>query len=118
MSKFTNFPKNRSFVLKNATVPVCLIQDTPKTITADDDGLARLDIEVQNGEINSIAKPRSDSSTSASIDLDGSLVWPCFADIHTHIDKGVPEKERHNSNGDNRIKHSRHRLSKPDKSIK
>ncbi len=88
MNKFTNLPKNRSFVLKNATVPVCLIQDTPKTITADDDGLARLDIEVQNGEINSIAKPRSESLASASIDLDGSLVWPCFADIHTHIDKG------------------------------
>ncbi|MEC8087297.1 MAG: cytosine deaminase [Pseudomonadota bacterium] len=99
MNKFTNLPKNRSFVLKNATVPVCLIQDTPKTITADDDGLARLDIEVQNGEINSIAKPRSESLASASIDLDGSLVWPCFADIHTHIDKGHIWPRKRNPNG-------------------
>jgi cytosine deaminase len=53
------------------------------------DELLTVDIEIAEGKIASIATadPASEYSHPA-IDLRGGMVFPCFADLHTHLDKG------------------------------
>ncbi len=51
--------------------------------------LLLVDIEIANGAIASIATAGVLSSyTAPSIDLRGGMVFPCFVDMHTHLDKG------------------------------
>jgi cytosine/creatinine deaminase len=53
------------------------------------DELLKVDIEIVDGEIGSIATAGTLSGyAQPSIDLQDSLVFPCFVDLHTHLDKG------------------------------
>ncbi len=84
----TAFPDG-DILLRNATVPACLIDDAPAGAVADADGLARVDIALRDGRIEAIGAPgipRADGL--AEVDLDAGMVLPCFADVHTHLDKG------------------------------
>lgn len=63
--------------LRDAAVPSALMGRSGP-------GVERVDIGIEDGRIVSIA-PTSDGPGR---DLDGGLVFPAFADIHTHIDKG------------------------------
>ena len=58
--------------LRNATVPACLL-DQPGD-------LVRMDIGIDKGRL---AEPGG-----ADVDLAGAMVFPCFTDMHTHLDKG------------------------------
>ncbi|HEX3535316.1 MAG TPA: cytosine deaminase [Stellaceae bacterium] len=78
-------PAGVAFLLRNATVArtlLALSRDFP-----GDGELLRLDIAVENGRVTRLA-PAGALSGDAAADLDGGMVWPCFADIHTHLDKG------------------------------
>ncbi|HSE76996.1 MAG TPA: cytosine deaminase [Alphaproteobacteria bacterium] len=79
-------PSHSSFALRCAAAPICLIDSPPADALPDAEGLVRLDIEIADGRIARIAAATRD--TSGPVDLDGSQVWPCFVDMHTHIDKG------------------------------
>lgn len=85
--------------MHNATVPVCLIDGLPADVTADADGLARVDLEIAGDRIKSIAGAGAGPEKDTGIDLDGSMVWPCFVDLHTHIDKGHIWPRRRNPDG-------------------
>lgn len=61
-------------VLRNATVPACLIGG------AGD--LVRVDLGLAGGKLVAPAPGM------AEVDLKGALVLPCFIDMHTHLDKG------------------------------
>lgn len=51
--------------------------------------LLKVDLEIADGVICSIAASGTLSHYShPSIDLKGGMLFPCFADIHTHLDKG------------------------------
>ena len=63
--------------LRNAAVPSALM-GRPGS------GTERLDIVIADGKIASLAPHQPGPGR----DLDGGLVLPAFADIHTHIDKG------------------------------
>ena len=76
-----------SFALRNARVPLSLLVDPPDGLTTDDEGLANVDIEIDAGRI-AVIRPRGGNVGSGDRDLDGGQVWPCFADIHTHLDIG------------------------------
>ncbi|PZO23539.1 MAG: cytosine deaminase [Leptolyngbya foveolarum] len=53
------------------------------------ENLAAVDIEIREGKIISVqAMDSSDTSLVPSINAGSSLVWPCFVDMHTHLDKG------------------------------
>ena len=56
------------------------------------EGLCLVDVEIAAGTIAQIipagTKPVSSSGDIAVVDLQGGLVWPCFVDMHTHLDKG------------------------------
>ena len=88
MTLITDLPANSSFILRNATVPVCLVDNPPAELPLHGDGLARLDLRVEGGRIASLASPGRLEGDITSFELSESRVWPCFADVHTHIDKG------------------------------
>lgn len=74
--------------LKNAHVPRALLPEAI-AIPTDRDGLATVDIEIRQGKIAQIQPAgRFDVDAVPSIDLQRRMVWPCFVDMHTHLDKG------------------------------
>jgi cytosine/creatinine deaminase len=75
-----------SLQLANATLPACLV-DTAQPLPAAGDGLVRADIEIADDRIQRIAPPARQPAPDA-LDLDGGMAWPCFVDMHTHLDKG------------------------------
>ncbi len=93
---FAAVPRDKRYVLANATVPAVLL-DTPPA-TADGDGLVAVDITVADGAIARI-DPAGRRTRLPKLDLDRGMVWPCFVDMHTHIDKGHIWPRRPNPNG-------------------
>lgn len=84
--------------LRNAHVPAPLMVrskqgrskdwSTPEHLPSQEEFL-RVDIEVTDGTIASIATAGTLTEYGhPSIDLRGGIVFPCFVDIHTHLDKG------------------------------
>jgi len=69
--------------LRNATVPACLVDGLPASIVPDRDGLVSLAIRISDGRVASLEPAANDGT-----DLGGGMVWPCFVDMHTHLDKG------------------------------
>jgi cytosine/creatinine deaminase len=92
-SKWT-VPATDCYWLRNAHVPSCFLpSDRPDLLVRQNtDELALVDIAIQAGTIHRLQA--AGSSTEAvlpdlpSLDLRGGQVWPCFVDLHTHLDKG------------------------------
>jgi cytosine deaminase len=82
---FAKIPRAARYVLANATVPAVLLDEMPGKM--DGDGLVSVDITVSGGTIERI-DAAGRRTTAPKLDLDGSMVWPCFVDMHTHLDKG------------------------------
>ena len=99
MTGMPKIPAVSNFILRNATVPSCLVDDAPADISIDDDGLARMDIHVADGRIASFGPIDDQISQTAPVDLDASMLWPCFVDVHTHIDKGHIWPRKRNPDG-------------------
>jgi cytosine deaminase len=82
---FAKIPRDQRFVLANATLPAVLVDGAPGT--PDSDGLITADITIRDGNIERIDKAGRRTALP-KVDLDRGMVWPCFVDMHTHIDKG------------------------------
>jgi cytosine/creatinine deaminase len=80
---FAAVPPADTFVLTRAALPAVLVEGA--SLRADRDGLARADITVREGRIAAIG---SSEAGLPSFDCDGGLVFPCFVEAHTHLDKG------------------------------
>ncbi|CAN5119813.1 cytosine deaminase [soil metagenome] len=93
---FAKIPREKRFVLANATVPAVLTDGY--AATPDKDGLVGADITVRNGLIERIDPPGR-RTTLPKLNLDRGMVWPCFVDMHTHIDKGHIWPRRPNPDG-------------------
>ncbi|PSB54268.1 cytosine deaminase, partial [filamentous cyanobacterium CCP1] len=81
--------------LKNAHVPVALLVNPDPRIAGSQtrEGLVCLDVEVQFGKITQLrvaAKNRGEtgSESAPAYDLQRGMLFPCFVDMHTHLDKG------------------------------
>ncbi|MEG4036480.1 cytosine deaminase [Microcoleus sp. w1-18aA5] len=92
-------PSTSNYFLKNARVPASLLEmksiaPSASTVatTGSENNFCLVDLEIAAGTITHITpagtKPVSSSGDIPVIDLQGGLVWPCFVDMHTHIDKG------------------------------
>ncbi|MEO7760366.1 MAG: cytosine deaminase, partial [Casimicrobiaceae bacterium] len=98
-------PATPRFVLADAAVPRCTLAVQLGELTADREDLIRVDIGIAGGTIVSIAahdhthdrtyddahadgEAAAHDEASPRIDLAGRQVWPCFVDMHTHLDKG------------------------------
>jgi cytosine deaminase len=77
-------PADGAYVLRNATVPRALLARRQDYTGAGE--TVRLDIAIADGRIARIAPAGSDCR-GTPVALDGGMVWPCFTDIHTHLDK-------------------------------
>ena len=83
-------PAATDVLLQNAAVPVCLLDASAVLTAPDGEGLVRVDVAVRDGRIAGIAAHgvRRAAATTVTVPLDGTQVWPCFVDMHTHLDKG------------------------------
>ena len=93
---FARIPREARYVLANATLLAVLVDGFAGV--PDEDGLIGADITVRNGIIERIDPP-SRRTTLPRFDLDGGMIWPCFVDMHTHIDKGHIWPRRRNPDG-------------------
>ena len=84
------------YVLENATLPASLLDSH---IAAATEGLIPADLLIDSGRIVAILPPGSAPAALPRLDLDQGMVWPCFADIHTHLDKGHIWPRRPNPDG-------------------
>ena len=110
MPPFCSFPSVESYWLLNATIPHCLLDDSivPSIIEGKGsfiphtDGFSRLNLQISGGKVRTIL-PAEDlsslSTTLPTVDLRGGQVWPCFIDMHTHLDKGHSWERSPNPNG-------------------
>lgn len=97
-SGFASLPDASSYRLTNARAPLCLIDGGG--LAGDRDGLARIDIAVEQGRIASIlpvGTPVLDATPA--LDLDGGIVLPRLVDCHVHLDKGHIWPRRRNPDG-------------------
>lgn len=85
-------PRGDRFWLKNAHVPACLLEMPPtsrETPRQTREGLSLVDLEINRGAIARIlAAGTTDAGDIPAVDLGGGQVWPCFVDLHAHLDKG------------------------------
>jgi cytosine/creatinine deaminase len=79
-------PRVPDYVLKNARVPLCLLETDLERHDVDGDRSALVDIGISGGDITSIGRPGE--TVGEAVDLGGQHVWPMLVDMHTHLDKG------------------------------
>jgi cytosine deaminase len=77
-------PAAADYALRRVRVPACLA-DARAPATAD--GHLEVDIAVAGGRIADIV-PAGTVDPGRGPDLDRAVVFPTFADVHTHLDKG------------------------------
>jgi cytosine/adenosine deaminase-related metal-dependent hydrolase len=94
MTAFPPFPTG-DYRLINASVPVCLL-DIRHGGDAQSDALAPAAATIAGGKIRRLdvgahASASAGDDVAAGLpafDLDGGMIWPVCADLHTHLDKG------------------------------
>jgi cytosine/creatinine deaminase len=95
--QFTVVPDAAHYWLANSRIPLALLdpaapyRDPIPWLAAapQDEALVAADIEIWNGAIAAILPVGSQLQAGVpSCDLHQGMVWPCFVDLHTHLDKG------------------------------
>jgi cytosine deaminase len=90
-------PNTDHYWLRNARIPEALLVKSSQgknrqwsaIATIESDSLLQVDLEIMAGTIASIATAGTIATYShPSVDLKGGMVYPCFVDLHTHLDKG------------------------------
>lgn len=86
--------------LVNASIPVSLLRDVGSEgwPAANFEQLVRLHVEIQAGVIVALS-PTLPMDGRPQLDLRGGQLWPCFVDLHTHLDKGHIWPRAHNPDG-------------------
>ena len=84
-SGFVSIPERDAYRLRNAKIPRCLLEGEAACLAPGRDDLVDADIAVLGGRIAAIEPVKPGGGEG--IDLDGGQVWPCFVDLHTHLDK-------------------------------
>jgi cytosine deaminase len=80
-------PSSENYWIKNAQVPTALLVSSD--FKQMNEGLCLVDLEIARGAIAQIV-PAGSSATgdTPTVDWRKGQVWPCFVDMHTHLDKG------------------------------
>ena len=93
---FLSPPNAARFVLSHATLPAVAVEGFA---AAANEGLVKADLVVNDGLIEAILPAGSAPAELARSDMKDGMVWPCFADIHTHLDKGHISPRHANPDG-------------------
>ena len=97
MNSFIEIPTAAHYWLRNGRVPLTLLtQKSSGLLLAEqkqrslyNEALVAVDIEVRDGGIITLRHAVAElPDLVPSFDLRSGLIWPCFVDIHTHLDKG------------------------------
>lgn len=94
---FLSLPQSDRFALRGATLPAVSVNGFE---TSSKEGLIKADLVISAGKIEAILPVGSVEASTPGVDLRDSMVWPLFADMHTHIDKGHIWDRRPNVSGD------------------
>ncbi len=95
---FAAIPASDSYRLTRARAPLCLIE--AGGVAADRDGLALIDIAVEEGRIASILPAGTEGlDDGTAFDCDGGIVLPRLVDCHVHLDKGHIWPRQRNPDG-------------------
>ncbi|MEL7037969.1 MAG: cytosine deaminase [Cyanobacteria bacterium J06592_8] len=93
-------PISSNYWLKNAQIPACLLSEIVLEQTPNRDGLVNVDLEIVSGSITQIVSVGTvEIPESISINLHKKLIFPCFVDVHTHLDKGQIWERNPNADG-------------------
>lgn len=92
---FAPVPTADTYWLVNGRIPQTLLApDSPplpvisKLAAAPlQEALVPADIEIRDGRVGAIVPAGESPATAPRCDLHQGLVWPCFVDMHTHLDK-------------------------------
>ncbi len=88
-------PQCDHYWLVNAHIPSSLLVGFETT-----QELAWVDLEIRNGSVTQIvAAGQAHPENIPTIDLKRGLVWCCFVDLHTHLDKGHMWPRTNNPDG-------------------
>ncbi|MEL6901238.1 MAG: amidohydrolase family protein, partial [Cyanobacteria bacterium J06606_4] len=104
MRSFLQIPSGDRYWLRGGRVPSSLlvdsslasepqdeVRDLPWQQGTDAQDLVAVDIEIRDGVVSCVRSPEASAGNEQdvpTVDLRGGLVWPCFVDMHTHLDKG------------------------------
>jgi cytosine deaminase len=81
-------PESGAFVLRNCSVPTAFLAED---VTEQEGDLVTRDIHVASGKFVAVTRSEGKhrpATQSPCIDVTRGMIWPCFADIHCHLDKG------------------------------
>lgn len=90
-------PEIGRFALRSATVPGVTAPELSAPLS---EGLISADLIISDGCIEAVLKAGDAPADLDGTDLQDRMVWPCFADMHTHIDKGHIWDRQPNPAGD------------------
>ncbi len=93
---FAELPNAPHFVLANAKLPAITVEGFSAPAK---EGLIAADLVIANGKVESILTPGTAPAALPRTDLRDGMVWPCFVDMHTHLDKGHIWERRRNPDG-------------------
>lgn len=102
MQRAVELPNSSWLWLVDATVPLCLLAPdvSPDSLDCCIDELAQCSIEIRDGRVAGVhAVDACPPPGAAVVDLRGKMVFPTFADLHTHIDKGHTCERSRNPDG-------------------
>jgi cytosine deaminase len=96
---FASIPAAPRWRLSNARIPLSLT--TAHGVAADIDGLARVDLVIDDGVIASVLPHGAEGFADdlPALDLRGGMALPRFIESHTHLDKGHIWPRRRNPDG-------------------
>ena len=87
-----SFPPATRVLIRNASIPGPMMREAGV--------IGRCDLLIEGGAILRIGVAGTLPSEGTTVhDLDGGLVLPAFADVHTHLDKGHIWPRRPNPDG-------------------
>lgn len=97
-TEFVSIPDVVHYWLTNGRIPLCFLENVHdvalKPILSlqgapHQEELVAVDVEVREGVIKNILPAgKTTIDSQPVIDLGQGLIWPCFIDMHTHLDKG------------------------------
>ena len=94
--EFMTLPDARRFALTDATLPAVLVKGFSGPAR---EGLIQADIVIADGRIERILPAGAAPADIVRADMRGGMAWPCFVDMHTHLDKGHFWDRRPNPDG-------------------
>ena len=96
INSFARVPDVSHYWLTNGRIPKCFLTAATqlKPISSlqafpHQEDLVAVNVEIKAGAISSITDlNKPPSPDRPRLDLGQGLIWPCFVDMHTHLDKG------------------------------